>query len=599
MLFLIEQCYKFHKYKQCVQFCQKLTDCTEADIYQAKSLYYLYTQEQALVADLPSSVPVRELREKHAAFSSKAREVIAKLLKVSLKEDARFDDECSEILDLAMIDYAYETNKLSDAKHCLFCRKYKGYSKEESGMESAAKKSMNQQHGLKASHLFPESIIRRFVEAVPLVKGKKVCSIQGIKTGLILKEDVLHSSGECKLYLFCHDCEEMFSASESWFARCFFDKLYNIHSPSSSKAAQDIPYNHHLYRFCVSMVFRVLRYEAIKYLNSADIYNVFSLCRMYLLSSAPESLPLKPEIFMFISHLGEEDEDLGSINTFLAATLTGLIGFAPLDANLETLLDTTPAFAHFLVIHMGIVNILVKFRPSANYEIDSRFQISERGGLYQVPDNNERKILLPPGVFSVFQKLAMKMDTRMLEGPSLAYDPLCYPDESKDVAFGILDAESKDENAIINKKGLSIVSPTHTRSVCFLPHGFKSSPLLSVPENHHILLHHTHGGTGEGTIIFICVGLEENKGYGLERPYIVLYNYKPGLVLTTGFIVSIDDLSFVDFLPKSKGISSTKMRSEAIDNLRESNFSSVIQCTMREKGFYSLKSLLCRVKFAR
>lgn len=597
-LFLIKQCHRYHKYRECFELCQKLTGCNEADIYRSKSLYHLYTQEQILVADLPpNSIPVQELRDKRAAYSAMAREVIGCLLKTLHREEAVFDGKCSEMLDLAMIDYAYETNKLFDAKHCLLCREYRGCYKEDGGGVALkeAKNATRQQYGLKASHLFPESIIKRFVSAVPSVKGKKVCSINGFKADLI-EGKTLHSSGECKLYLFCHDCEEMFSASESWFAKCFFDKLYDVNNPSSTRTAQEVPYNHHLYRFCVSMVFRLLRYETMKCLNSADIYRVLSLCRNYLLSPNPESLPSKPEVHVLISHISEEEDDLGSINSFLAGTMTGLFGFVPLDANLKTLLDTTPAFAHFFVVHMGIFNILVRFKPAESEEINCRFRISERGGIYPVPSNNVRRKLIPAGVFSVFQQHAVKMDSRMLEGPSLTYDPIDHPDTSTAELFGILDAEGKDENTIINKKELAMLSPGHTREICFLPLGFEASPPLKVPTNHFILLHHTHGGQTEGTIIFICIGLEEGEGYGVDKPYIILYNYKPSFLISTGFFVSIDDLKPVNILPKSRGVGTVKNPDELVKDLKKKDFSSAVMCTLREKGFYSLRSLICRIK---
>ena len=84
----------------------------------------------------------------------------------------------------------------------------------------------------------------------------------------------------------------------------------------------------------------------------------------------------------------------------------------------------------------------------------------------------------------------------------------------------------------------------------------------------------------------------------MDRPYIVVYNYKPGFAVTTGYIVSTDSLKVLDFLPKSRGVPSA--RSEMWDKtIGTRDFTFMIQCAMREKGFYSLKSLLCRAKFTR
>ncbi len=571
-------------YSECIKNCMKLTDCVEANIFHAKSLYVLYTQEQALLeSHLMQSVG--EVVKKRTLCYSKAKKLISILLRVKNENLAFFDTECAKMLDLAMVDYAFETNKLRDVRHCLLCLKY------QAPPQNATQEPKKQRYGLQASHLFPEGILRKFVSAVHLAKGKKVCKVRGFRPNLDNKYEALHASGECTIYMLCHGCEQMFSASESWFLNGFFNKLYDVMNPSSAKEAQDIPYNHHLYRFCTSMIFRLLRFESIRVLNSQAVYNIFSQCRNYLLSEDP--IPVL-EIYLLISPLFEEDEMTGSMNKFLAGALAQLHGLFPLDTDLMSLNYISPSFAHFFVIHMGIVNILVKFKPE-EYQIDSRFRISDKGGVYSVPNNDVRKKLLPLGLYTLFQVYAMKMEKEWLEGPALSYDPVEDPQESKAATYGILEAEARDENKIINAGDLALASAEHSREFCFLPAGFVISPPLSIPEDHTILLHHTHGSKETGSIVFICVGSEENKGYGFDKPYIIVYNYKPGYVFSSGFFVSVDELKPLGFLPNSKGTGTVKNQEASLADLQGKDFAPIILCTLKEKGFYSLKSLICRL----
>jgi len=224
--------------------------------------------------------------QEHKSCYSKAKKVIGLLGQLLDKGGKSFDPECSQMLDLTMMDYVYETNKLRDTQRCFLCRSTEhtdqgpgeevkekvsdskmdslsisaqelalcsqdvvhsdllegqnlkvqvkdadAVNVQESPLKLTSLKSQPKEsskakpnQGLQASHLFPAAIIKRFVSAVPLAKGKRVCTIKGFRSFLDSKDETLHSSGEATLYMLCHSCEELLSKSESWFIHHFFPR---------------------------------------------------------------------------------------------------------------------------------------------------------------------------------------------------------------------------------------------------------------------------------------------------------------------------------------------------------------------------------------
>ena len=608
-------CYKYNMYKECDRQCSKLGDDVEAKILKAKSLYHIYMQEHMLLEQRSNSLSKQVLQQELKCCHSKAKEVISILGRALDENLSLFDMECSEMLDLVMINYILNTNKLRDTRRCLLCRVYQGFSSDSENAslvqptteldqssssdkntsdntkfkQGGKKPKQKAKSGLLASHLYPESILKQFFSAVPLAKGKKVCSVAGLKS---IHDESLHSFGEITLYMLCHSCEELFSVNESWFLQNFFKRIYNINQRFSAKCDQSISYNGHLYRFCLSLIFRFLWYDNLTILNSSDVYSLLQQCRECLLNTNHGPIS-KPDVYLLISPFNEDDgKELGSINRFLTSVLTHCFGFHPLGADLEIVNNYPLTKVHFFVIHMGVINILVKFKPSQDYPIDNHFRIAEEGGTYYVPHNDVRKKLLPPGLYALFQLRAMKMEESWLEGPSLTYNPLQDPDENAAKTFGILEAEYKDEGRIVSEKRLRSASEKHDRKICFLPKGFNVDPPVTLPKDHFVVLHHTHGGQQTGVILFISIGLNENEGYGIEKPYVVCYTYQPGFIYSCGFFIS-QDLKAVGYLPKSRGIGTVK---DSDEWLKDKDFTAIIKCTLEEKGFYNLNSLIYRLK---
>ena len=661
----IRCCYQYKKYHDCIEYSNKIDYLTEAQVYKAKALYQVYTQEHVLLTAEQDSLAPRVLHQRRNACFSKTKSVINILGRLLDGNEEAFDCECSQILDLAMMDYIFQTNCLRDCQRCFLCRNItvshqcptdpkekKGdtalslQTKELSVLtqrmnlssEDGSKHSENveinviehfnsgvtgkldisdtlhksqstvksdknkHQRGLQASHLFPEAIIKRFVGAVPLTKGKKVCLLSGLRPSFDPLREHLHSSGKATLYMLCHDCEQLLGTSESWFMQNVFSKVYDPCEPSKPMERQDIPYNDHLYRFCIGLLFRLLNYDDTAILNPNEIYSLLLQCRAVLRPESVAQSVEKPDVYFFMTPIVEEGDEYGFINKFLTGTLSRMYGMHHLNTDLQSFSAITPpsrTFVHFVVVHMGVMNILVKFKPSADYEINSHFLIHPEGGVYIAPPNSNRKRDIPPGVYTLFQVHAMEMERKWLEGPSLSYEPLQCPDERVSEMFGILKAEAKDESRLISEKQLTHVSADHPRTLCFLPPGFDVTPPISVPSDHSILLHHTHGDTEKGLILFLGVGLNKSDGYGLDKPYVIMYNYLPGNIFASCCFISLEEMQPIGFLPRTKGISTVSNQDEILRDIQQKDIASVVHCMLKEKGFHSLRSLIYRLVAAR
>lgn len=243
---------------------------------------------------------------------------------------------------------------------------------------------------------------------------------------------------------------------------------------------------------------------------------------------------------------------------------------------------------------MGVVNVLVKFSPSANEQIPDGFRLCPMGGTYLVPHDNIRKELLPKGVWTAFQLLAMRSEKHWLESPLVPYTPLQEASKAEADLFGILKSQEHDESAA--SKEVKQCSPK-PKVINLLPSQFeidlknKHTPLV-LPDGHSILIHHSHGDQEEGVTALLGIG--RSGCYSINKPYVIYYRYSLGLQVSTAFFVSAEDLTPIEFLPDQMGKLTFQNPEDVLSGFK--NIQSVMQCGLEEKGFSSCKSLFDRVK---
>jgi len=469
-------------------------------------------------------------------------------------------------------------------------------SKEENIKHGKSKKSVKQE-SLQASHLFPEAVIRRFVSAIQPAKGARVVEFRATTIRNIKRKDQYQSPGECALFMLCQSCENKLSAhGESQFLKSFFDKIYDVKTPSKPKMEQSITYGKALYQFCVGLIFRLLPLTEDGFVNGEELHQLLTQCRACLVgvdTFEEEKLCEEPEIYLLISPIHDTDDQYGFMNIFLTGSCSQFCG----DFSIEKSIDDVSKdhiLVHFFLIHMGVINVLVKFSPSANEQIPDGFRLCPMGGTYLVPHDNIRKELLPKGVWTAFQLLAMRSEKHWLESPLVPYTPLQEASKAEADLFGILKSQEHDESA--SSKEVKQCSPK-PKVIDLLPSQFeidlknKHTPLV-LPDDHSILIHHSHGDQEEGVTALLGIG--RSGCYSVNKPYVIYYRYSLGLQVSTAFFVSAEDLSPIEFLPDQMGKLTFQNPEDVLSGFK--NIQSVMQCGLEEKGFSSCKSLFDRVK---
>ena len=601
VLMYIEGCCKYGKYAECVKLAHHCKDDSDENVklralfYKGKALYYLYTAEKSLLKMLP--VSTREYSETFNFCYGMAKEAISLLsygLPTSESPSYVKDEEAQMLLDYALLDYIRETND-SNLVRCLLCHGRKK---------------------LKKSHIWPASILDHFTEYIHRrnymaeekmnsegdgmgmvgteivqsrpVSEKEVAKKEQTRTKNIFNvswEGLSHLQGPKAMgltfHMLCSDCEQLLSSScENAFKSHFFMNIYQTDRPQSIKEAQCIEYGEYLYRFCLSIAFRaipILREGISVYGNKATIYKLFTICRQYLLE---ESSSEKPMVALIISptSLPMKTPHVSSIYSILYSAGVACI----VTHSLEDAPHTITLKGRFLLVSLGVINILVGFEPSFPLVIPPECVIQPCGGTYRVPPDTRRYYMLPLGLWREMNTLAKQYGKRLLQAPSihLKYDWL--KQEMLQVALSLSETDPyAHDSTVLN----------------YLPSNFvTTNPLdpggkLSLPDGHHILLHAHHVSSENVQLtIFLAVGEDPSGGtYATDKPYAILCLGIQARVVCIGYFISDDEPVVTTNLNKQSRV---HLRSiENVYHARE-RINHILPQLLRIKGFFSMQSLL-------
>ena len=565
-------CYKFGHYSKCYEMSDSvLTNSNTEEItnkallLKGKSAYHLYHSEKAI----PNDLTPKEFHQRHASCYAKAREAIKALGKAL--DFKCIDEEGSKMLDIAMMDYVMATNNLKDLKRCVLCRKIV--------------------KALKRSHICPNSILGAFTTGA--VRPEKSHRVIDTKLDAIGQE--AKSPKEVTYFLYCHDCEEIFSKhGETQFLPEFYKVIYDVKNPSRSGSIR-LQYKEWLHQFCVGIIFRSLSLMSNKrdVINEDELYQVFISCRDYLLLLNSGSLSNRklPNIYILINPTAPRPEDAEYV--FMNQTLHMMCMHGVVRYDLSTGNDSFPHRGHYFLFHTGIINIIFKFSPSQKAHISEDYLISMEGGSYEMPDNSKRSDVIPPGLWKFFRQSSVKCYQHWLERSSSTRvtGPMTVPDDELRIVYGVVDAVQKD---LENFGNVINPSPEGAQAliVNLLPKEitFIHNSSLELPENHKILLHlHFDLKDGDGEIVFLAISY---KGEHSGRPYVLYHFYSPKLVMNAGFFINPFDMTAEEFLPGSD----SKMIIDKLQNIANVRrlVPKIIPLMLKEKGFSSLHSLLHR-----
>lgn len=431
-------CFQYQKYQECItstshiiqlvrekkglfQVEQAIAD--EANLLKGKSLYYTYQSEQQVFVETRSSLPVKTAEKLKQQCYRKAREAI--ILLGRAHDYGFLDEEGSELLDCAMIDYVRETNSLNNCERCLLCRR-----KSE----------------LRRSHVLPNSILKQIAKDF-VVEGDHKVFIP------LIGKAVKKSAGECTFWMFCPTCEERLCQNgEEQFAKCIHSKV----CPGRKVIPSELTfrYGSWLYDFCVGIFFRTLTISK----TTKCLYKLFTECRMHLLS-LPVKVPAhktgkgKPKQETATAESTEtvpsplvspETESKLSISFFMNPTVNvpphkrklsylnyilKVPGLFLSPITLDSGIYSYDEDDSFFLAHFDCLNILIQFHPSA-YVIPASCEIKPLGGELVIPEEHRRWQVIPTGVWQLFSAHAQAIENgsakhqKSTDSIGFVYNPL-------------------------------------------------------------------------------------------------------------------------------------------------------------------------------
>ena len=451
--------YALGRYDECELYCKQFiatsTDATsatriaEVQVLKAKSIYHAYTIQQRQLRMQQTFSTSSDFFKWHKDCYDNAREVVKSLGQLRDSASGAIDPGCQKMLDLAMLDYCLETNRMKQLNRCFLCLQSHdipqreigtasstashdaalldegevstlgiiAQSKDSSSLEPAMEAKLDevkvklpsktmQPKRLQASHLVPHAIIKRLAKVVsPDPISKNVFfSVSGSKDSMVTP--LMRTPARCTITMLCRQCEHKLNVLGEEPFLPIFDKLYD---PTLHGAEFQLGYGKELYHFSVGLIFRTVHPSLDDYINTDEVYQLLVNCRKYLMQDTPTHLQSAsldmPEVFLFVCPQNEGEEVDKSFSNFLALDSVSYTSKFSLDTPLAELGTFESVLAHFFLVKLGIVCFMVKLGPSVSKQIDAKFKINPQGSCYDVPPNCTRKKLLPVGVWTALHKL--------------------------------------------------------------------------------------------------------------------------------------------------------------------------------------------------
>ena len=440
------------------------------------------------------------------------------------------DKEGSMILDFAMLDYAREVDKLNDCRRCLLCR---------------------QKKKLCRSHICPESVMKLIA---------KTCNEEGAPHTVVPatgKHDIRTPGTDTK-WLFCSACEQVFSRNgEVQFFSKFFRKNYPIVKSSS------VEYNQHLFNFCAGMAFRslcLLNFRGV--CNTSEIYDLFISCREHLITVGKDVLNQKSCLQFFILLNPSAITSTESVREeLLSNVLQSNFQVHLSRCHLESGEESKIPWAHFLMIILGNVTIVFKFKVEDSFLMPSSFvPIKPSGGIYSVQSESQRWLDLPSGIISVIKDSVVKMQSRLSEvfwgkiPVSSTHKSKQYVKSWDSEVTSLKATATLDPLQSIKKTVFAELFADMVTEINLLPEGFKivnthNLSSVTLPSG-HMILKHLHSKEKDATLFLSA----SSSGF------LVLVFYKFALTeMRYGFRVEIGDGEYtIRDLPVSSPVQGAK-----------------------------------------
>lgn len=572
------------------------------NLCKGKLLFYLYRSEQGYIHRHSSSSNEQEMNGRKKSCYEKAEECI-KLLGSALDWEY-IDPEGSKMLDIAILDYIRETNKLNNLKRCLLCRR---------------------KRSLMKSHIWPRSFLRRYGSS----RGHDISS--RIYISFHSSNPREKSPGEVAYWMLCGECEQRISQNGE---DKFVSEIYDVMSSASGKDVT-LPYGPWLYSFSIGLAFRTFVYY---YLSATEHYLVFQQCREHLLhlpvkykTSSTECCHDSPTK----EYIAEEKQVVEivapivilanptklSIDHPRKSMLIGAL-FNAGSALMSTCYLSTgkrdlSGQIHFMVIQLGSLNILLLLEASTDYCPPTGSLIKPEGGELFVPGEESRWKLIPEGLLVAIDSTATLIEETSLHHyaykskagnwKSLSVEEQTPPIESKELEDKekLLHRTLKESSS---SPETSLVSGFLNRaypSLSFLPndmkllqkHEYTQKGYLRLPSSHVVLLHANINLAEDSFTVFLVAKFED--GPSSLKTYVIFTECIRGVQLAYGAYISVNtdnSIQITESLIDMKKFSEHHVK-------RFQHYCGIVEeilpLWLKNKGFENIKVLTQRAEVTR
>ena len=559
------ECYEHYKYDECLYSCNKLLSQEllepsvgdQVEVLKCKALYKVFQRESRLLQMERGVLSSKEFHMREKSCYDKLREVIS-CLSAALDKGS-IDYEGRICLDYGLIDLVRGTNELDKFGRCMLCLK--------------------QRDDIRRSHIVPRSILEVFRTGFVQHHGNKGLIVAGAQSS---KAQLYHSEKTITKFMLCADCEMLLNQDgEQDFFNNFFSKIYNPSNTEALTVGQEISYEGWLYHFCIGLLFRVIAgfigIPAV--MNHEEVYSLFKLCRMFILDRS--LLPSLPKVHLFINPMKVPHEYR---NEWINEALVEPAFFDLPNVRLNN--GNTCFFpeAHFLIAHLGILNVVVTFSPACDVSMPEQFIVHPNGGVYQIPPEEQRLKFLPEGLKITFSRISenIKDDmTNFLFRREKPFPPVVSKttENSQESMVGLVEAINAD---------FSLLMKCSESRVNYLPISFHIdhvTKIFQLPPGYSLMVHATISVEAQASHFTYFIGI-----FNSQQPFVIVYKSSTSETKCFGCLVSEDDLTVKEYI---SGIP-LKSHPSIVQQLNTltATFSDILPIILRTKGFKDMKMLI-------
>lgn len=574
-MFYAQECYDYGYFNECEKICSTLKQKPLNDVQNGhinilltKSVFKLYLRESRIYSSYKEHFMPQELRSWEESKYQKAKRVVTCLVREDLYQ---IDKELAMFLDISMMECVQGKNRLHEVGHCMLCLRH------------CSK--------LIRSHIIPRSILEIFRRSMERHKGNKIFQISTDPMKYFTDKTLTRN-------LLCKNCEALLSVSgEQDFCEKFFKQIYNSLEPECLSLSYELYYGEWLYHFFIGFIFRgIAAFIGIpNIVNDEEFYDLFGICRKFLLKQNLSPLEALPDLHMFINPTSPPTE-FG-----LQWNHATLVEPATFHAAYNQLLDENVSHCpkvHFFLAKIGIINVVVKLSPTLGTELSITSVIDPSGGTFKIPADKERLFLLPPGVKEMYT-VRSQQDRKKFQDSLFRKDKFAPVPDTLKKDFDVQYRSSFRLRKAIDIDKLEFQQKIEKEGGLFLnclPSHFKldqKTGEVQFPFPFVKLLHYHMEPSDLNFAITLFIGFSSET----VEPFIVYYEAMPDQRLSFGYTFNLEDCGVNEYISELALQDYPEPVAERIQEISKNLIPHLIPIAVERCGFISMKSLMYHFKY--